>query len=36
MVNLKNKVVLVTGVTGFLGKALVREFINQKFKIVYF
>lgn len=32
MVNLKNKVVLVTGGTGFLGKALVKEFINQKLK----
>lgn len=30
MPNLKNKIVLITGGTGFLGKALVREFINQK------
>tara|TARA_A100000164_G_scaffold299154_1_gene273780 strand:+ start:755 stop:865 length:111 start_codon:yes stop_codon:yes gene_type:complete len=32
MVNLKNKVVLITGGTGFLGKALVNEFIKQKLK----
>ena len=30
MVNLKNKVVLITGGTGFLGKALVNEFLKQK------
>tara|TARA_B100002019_G_scaffold285086_1_gene293622 strand:- start:345 stop:1349 length:1005 start_codon:yes stop_codon:yes gene_type:complete len=32
MVNLKNKVVLITGGTGFLGKALVKEFIKQNLK----
>lgn len=32
MVNLKNKVVLITGGTGFLGKALVNEFLKQKLK----
>ena len=32
MANLKNKVVLITGGTGFLGKALVNEFLKQKLK----
>jgi UDP-N-acetylglucosamine 4,6-dehydratase len=32
MQNLKNKTVLITGGTGFLGKALTREFVNQNLK----
>ena len=32
MGNLNNKVILITGGTGFLGKALVRNFIKQKVK----